>query len=114
MSCSMFDSERRMSVRRYNGTFVDFPGAEVESYIVAFEENWREFQQLRATIPAGGEFQRPGKQGMPIRVGGYFEGVCLRSYHMPIRTEQELQRVVSGYRYALGRTSDVQALLHRL
>ena len=99
---------------RHNGTFVDVPGAQVESHIAAFEENWREFQELRATIPAGGEFQRPGKQDMQIRVGGYNEGVCLRSYHMPIRTEQELQRVVGGYRYALRRASEVQALLHRL
>jgi len=99
---------------RHNGTLVDVPGAEVEAYMNAFAENWREFQQLKASIPVGGQFQRAGRKGMQIRIGPFREGVCLEMYHMPIRTEAELQSVIGSYRYALQRAAQAQALLQRL
>src|SRR5262245_55178777 len=67
---------------RYNGTFVDIAGGDVEAYIEAFIDNWHEYERLKATVPPRGGFEKPGRMGMTIRIGPFNEGVCLRSYHM--------------------------------
>ena len=100
--------------QRHNGTFLNVSGDRVEKYISAFDENWREYVQLKTSIPAGGEFQQSGRMGMQIRIGGFHEGVCIQSYHMPIRTETQQQKVIGSYRYALKRATEAQNLLKQL
>jgi hypothetical protein len=97
--------------RRYNGTFVTIPGNLIEQYIAAYEDNWEEYQQLKRTIPAGGEFSKPAKMGMSIRIGGFFQGVCLKSYHMPVASRGHLDRILDGYREATRRVNEVQTSL---
>lgn len=99
---------------RYNGTFVRIPGASISEYVTAFADNWREYTQLRVTIPAGGEFTKSGRCGMTIRIGGFRQGVCLRDYHMPIESETQLAKVISGYRYAADRAPQIQRFLATL
>ncbi|MCA1771939.1 MAG: hypothetical protein LC677_04680 [Halomonas sp.] len=99
---------------RYNGTFVTVPGASIEKYISAFAENWAEFEQLKESIPKGGDFSKPGKQGMTIRIGNFAQGVCIQSYHMPISSAQELEKVIGGYRYAAQRAPKIQEFLGSL
>jgi hypothetical protein len=99
--------------RRHNGTFVSVPGKSIEQYISAFTNNWSEYEQLKTAIPRGDEFSKAGKMGMSIHIGS-FEGVCLQSYHMPIRSAQQLERVISGYRYAAQRAPQIQKLLASL
>ena len=96
---------------RYNGTFVSVYGHSVEAYICAFNDNWAEYEQLKASIPSGGEFSKNCKMGMSIHVGGYSEGVCIKSYHMPIRSLQQLETVTAGYRYAAQRAPQIQKFL---
>ncbi|MEW6208095.1 MAG: hypothetical protein AB1631_06995 [Acidobacteriota bacterium] len=99
---------------RYNGTFVRVQGTEVEKYIQAFIDNWEEFEKLKAAIPKDGEFSKPGKMGMTIRVGGFAEGVCINSYHMPIKTRAMLDEVIRSYRYAMERAIQIKAFLSNL
>lgn len=99
---------------RYNGTFVSVSGNSIEQYISAFNENWKEYEQLKATIPKGGDFSKPGKQGMTIRIGNFAQGVCIRSYHMPISSAQQLEKIISGYRYAAQRAPQIQQFLASL
>lgn len=96
---------------RYNGTSVSVSGDSIEQYISAFNENWAEYEQLKASIPKGGEYSKNGKMGMSIRVGGFAQGVCLYSYHMPISSIQRLEAVIGSYRYATQRASQIQKLL---
>ena len=63
------------------------------------------------SIPKGGEFTKNGKMGMSIRIGGYWEGVCLRSIYMPIKSIEHLTKVIDSYRYAEQRAPQVQQLL---
>ena len=98
--------------RRYNGTFVTIPGNMIEQYIAAYEDNWEEYQQLKHTVPAGGEFSKLAKMGMSIRVGGFYQGVCLKAYHMPIASRGHLDRVLDGYRDAILRVNGVQTSLN--
>lgn len=99
---------------RYNGTFVSIPGKQVREYIDAFSENWAEYQKLKQTIPAGGEFSKTGAMGMSIRIDAFNSGVCLQSYHMPIASEDQLKAVIAGYEYATNRAKEVQLLLQQL
>lgn len=99
---------------RYKGTFVKISGSSIEQYIAAFNDNWAEFEQLKDSIPSGGEFSKPGKMGMTIRIGRFAQGVCINSYHMPINSIQQLDRVVGGYKYAAERAPQIQKFLSSL
>jgi hypothetical protein len=99
---------------RYNLTVVSVPGSSIEQYITAFNDNWAEYEQLKASIPKDGAFEKNGKMGMSIRIGNFAQGVCLRSHHMPISSAQQLERVIGGYRYAVHRAPQIQNLLMSL
>lgn len=99
---------------RYNGTFLSVPGFRIDQYISAFNENWAEYEQLKSAIPKGGGFSKPGKMGMQIHIGNSGEGVCIESYHMPIRSKQQLEKVINDYRYATQRAPQIQELLASL
>lgn len=99
---------------RYSGDFVRIAGSEVPEYILAFEQNFVDLQTLKAAIPKGGEFTKEGLKGMQLRVGDYRNGVCIRSYHLPIDSPERLREVVEGYRYAIQRAPQIQQLLSNL
>ena len=65
------------------------------------------------TIPAGGIFETNGLMGMSIRIG-WAEGVCLKSYHMPINSETKLNQVIKDYNYAKERALKLQEMLRLL
>jgi hypothetical protein len=99
---------------RYNGTFITVPGSSIEQYISAFNDNWKEYERLKSATPAGGDFSKSGKMGMTIRIGKFAQGVCIHSYHMPISSAQQLNKVISGYRYAVQRAPQIQKFLNSL
>lgn len=99
---------------RHKGEFVTVPGASIRNYILAWNTNWAEFEQLKQAIPAGGEFSKVGVQGMSIRIGQFRPGVCIHSYHMPISTRGDLDRIIRAYEYAALRAPKVQHLLETL
>lgn len=99
--------------RRYNGTFVTIPGSEIDKYIDAWKNNFNKYTELKQTIPPGGTFNAAGEMGMCIRIG-FSEGVCLRSYHMPIRTADKLNQVLFDYSFAKIRAQQIQRLLQSL
>lgn len=99
---------------RYKGTSVTVHGSSIEQYISAFQDNWTEYETLRASIPSGGEFVKNGKMGMSIRISTFAPGVCLRSHHMRINSKQRLDDVIAAYRYAAQRALQIQALLATL
>lgn len=50
---------------------------------------------------------------MSIRIG-FAEGVCLKSYHMPIKSRQKLEQVILDYLYAKERAKQLQSILKTL
>lgn len=100
--------------RRHNGTFVTVPGESIQHYIDAFLENWKEYENLKNSIPQGGDFVKVGKFGMSIRIGRFRDGVCIKDYHMPISTQSKLDQILDGYRYAIDRAKQIRALLSTL
>jgi hypothetical protein len=98
---------------RYNGTSVSIEESEVEEYIQAFIENYNEWQKLKEVVPKGGSFEKTGKAYMTIRVGeSYWEGVCLRSYHMQIKDKEKLNQVTESYKYAIKRAKEISEKLY--
>ena len=98
---------------RYNGTFITIPGEKIDLYIEAYRENFVEFLALKQTT-LNEKINKPGKMGMQIRVKDYFEGVCIKSYHMPISTNDKLEKLIHGYKHAKSRVSIAQAFLKSL
>lgn len=99
---------------RYNGTFVRIQGSQVHSFISAFQENWEKYSELKKSIPKGGEFNAAGNLGMQIRVGDFNEGVCIESYHMPLKSIDSVNKVIEGYKYAMKRAPEIQKFLSSL
>jgi len=99
---------------RYNGEFVSVHGLAIERHIAALIDNFAEYEQLKTQIPAGGDFSKVGKESMTIRLGRFHPGVCLRSYHMPISSAVQLNSVIGDYRYAAGRSPQIQNFLAAL
>ena len=99
---------------RYNGDFVRVQGSQVLNYITAYQENWEKYCELRKTIPKGGDFNLPGKLGMQVRLGGFNDGVCIKSYHMPLNSINSINKVIEGYKYALKRAPEISKFLSSL
>lgn len=95
---------------RYNGTFKTIYHYEIDNYISAWRNNFKKYQELKSIIPSDGNSDYPGEKGMSIRFG-FSEGVCLTSYHMPIRNETELNSVIRDYETAKSMASYVQQIL---
>lgn len=96
---------------RYNGTFKTIYHYEIDNYISAWRNNFKKYQELKNILPTGGNSDYPGEKDMSIRFG-FSEGVCLTSYHMPIRNETELDAVIRDYETAKSRASYVQQILN--
>lgn len=94
--------------------FVSVPGAQVESYISTFRQNWEDFERLKSSIPVGGEFVKEGQMGMMIRIGKFSQGVCIKSYHMPISSKNHLESVISSYNHDSERAKIIQKCLAHL
>ncbi len=99
---------------RYNGTFVSIPGKEIDEYIQAWRDNFKKYLDLKKAIPKDGEYNTYGEKNMSIRIGNWCSGVCLKSYHMPINNEEELEAVLCDYEYAKKRAHQLQTVLSSL
>lgn len=99
---------------RYNGEFVSIHGLGIEKHISALVENYTEYELLKTIIPKGGDFSKAGKENMTIRLSNFNQGVCLRSYHLPISSAALLEKVIADYRYAAGRAPQIQSFLAAL
>ena len=96
---------------RYNGTFLSIHSTEIDAYIDAWKENFNKYLQLKQVLPSGGNADYSGKMGMSIRFG-WTEGVCIKSYNMPIRTQEELNLVIQDYESAKLKAAQIQKLLN--
>ena len=99
---------------RYNGTFKRIYSNEIDKYISAWKNNFNKYTILKEQIPKGGEYSVGGEMGMTIRIGSWSEGVCLISYHMPIKSYCELQKIVEDYENAKISAMKIQTILRDL
>lgn len=100
---------------RFNGTLFTVEGKEIDRYIDAYERNWVKYVDLKKMrSQLGGEFKTIGEQSMNIFVGGFFDGICITSYHMPIKEKTQLDRFVDSLKWAKDRGIEIQKILMSL
>ena len=100
---------------RYTGTWLKITGDLIDKYIEAFEKNWEKYKSLKETISSlKGEMKIEGEMKMTIYVGGHFDGVCIESYHMPLKTEEEIKTVIADYFWAKQRGPEVVNIMNQL
>lgn len=98
---------------RYNGTFVTLEGRDINKYIDAWANNFDKYLKLKETVLTGGNFETAGSMNMTIRIG-FVEGVCIRSYHMPVRTHEKIIEIITDYEYARDKASKISVMLNAL
>ena len=102
---------------RHNGELIEISSINVAKYILAFKNNYRKMQELKKTIPHGGNFDVAGECGMHIG-RGLFNGVTIAKWYnhlhngnIPVRTESDLNKVVSDYEYSIRKAEEITKLL---
>lgn len=95
---------------RYNGTSLTIYDNQIDDYISAWINNFNKYVELKAIIPDGGNSEYPGEMGMSIRFG-FNEGVCIKSYHFPIKTKEKLDLIINEYLEVKQRALQIQKLL---
>ena len=93
--------------RRYKGTFVSIPSSQIDQYIEAWKNNLKKYFELQRTVKNGQNFQMIGEMGMTIGVGGFLDGVSLRSYHMRAKTIKDIADIIKDYNYARNRATHI-------
>ena len=100
---------------RYKGEFFDIPGNKIDDYIVAWQENFKKYLELKATIPSKSEFHSQGKMDMIIAINSYFdEGVSLTHRGISVKTEKELKNLIENYEFAKKRALEIMTFLKKL
>lgn len=84
---------------RLNGLFVKIPGKQIDSYISAWRNNFDKYIEMKKIMLQGENYQINGEMGMKIHFGA-IEGVCLRSCHLPVKTQEQLTCLLEDYENA--------------
>ncbi len=92
---------------RYNGDRIIINPNDLTPYIQAYEENWKRYKELKAMKKEEKKITMKGKKNMTINAGGPFDGVCIRSYHLPIKTERKLKEFIETLKWAEKRGIEV-------
>ena len=71
------------------------------------ENQFKKYFELKKSVPNCGSYQTEGKMRMTIRVGGLWDGVSLRSYHMCVKTEQGVNKIITDYEYSKRRAAQL-------
>lgn len=100
---------------RYNGTWIRISSSEIDSYIGAYRENWEKFKEMSSMQKKlGGELNADGKLNMRINVGGWANGICIRSYHMPLCSEKQIKSIIDSFNWAKNRGPEIKRFLKSL
>lgn len=97
--------------RRYNGTFVQIDGNNIDRYISALRKNFEKYLALNKSVQSNTPIALKGDMGMTIIIGGRLTGVGLASYHMLIDSESELEKIIKEFKAAEIRAKEIQAML---
>jgi hypothetical protein len=87
--------------RRYNGTILRIDASMLQQYVAAWEENWRTYRVLRASMPSLC-FSAEGKFGMRVDAAG------VRLHKLRVSNDAELDAMLNMLRQAKKRGSELQ------
>lgn len=98
---------------RHNGTFFEIEDKEIDKYVSAWKNNFKTYTALQTKFSYNESFETTGEKNMPIRIGK-FSGVYLMPFNLPVKNENELNRLLSDYAYAKKRATQVQCMMKTL
>ena len=98
---------------RHNGTFFEIEDKEIDKYVSARKNNFKTYTALQTKFSYNESFETTGEKNMPIRIGK-FSGVYLMPFNLPVKNENELNRLLSDYAYAKKRATHVQCMMKTL
>lgn len=99
---------------RYNGTFFRINGKDVDKYIAAWINNFEKYKKLKNTLSLNGTYETTGEAGMKISIGGYRDGVCIDAWHMNIREQSKIDRIIADYKQCKVKAVTIQNMLKSL
>ncbi len=102
---------------RYDGEFITISSSNVPTFIIAFKNNYKKLQELKKTIPIGGNFDIIGECGMHIGLGSFY-GVTIAKWYnhlsngnIPVKNESDLTIVITDYEYCIKKAEEIKNLL---
>lgn len=97
---------------RYNGTFLRIDSRKLDSYIIAYKNNWNKYNELKEIKhKLGNEFSISGELGMKISIGGWINGICIDNYHMPLDTEKKINDLIDSFIWAKEKGAEIMNFL---
>lgn len=100
--------------RRYNGTFFRIKGNDIDKYIAAWINNFDKYLKLKSSMELSGTYETIGEARMKISVGGYRDGVCIDAWHMNVREQSKIDRIVADYTQCKSKAKTIQEMLRTL
>jgi hypothetical protein len=95
--------------RRYNSTSFVIHGSQMNEYILALRENFIKYNELKTTLNSKTEVRIRGIKNMIIIIGGNKEGVYLYNFYLPVKTEQQLDKMIKYLNYTKNRVEEIIA-----
>ena len=99
---------------RYNGTWKTIFSKDVNKYIEAWKNNFATYLKLKSQLSLEGTYEKIGEAGMKISIGGYWDGVCIDSWHMNVRTQEKIDAIIEDYLNAKKKAIAIQEMLKAL
>ena len=99
---------------RYRGAHNSINGQDVAGLIEVLQTAWSELPSIAVSATQTTRVTRDYKYEVVTSASSTGNCVYLFSYRIAIRTEQELEELISSYRHALARVPKVQAFLRDL
>ncbi|MCH5155052.1 MAG: hypothetical protein J1F69_00450 [Clostridiales bacterium] len=88
---------------------------QIDSYIAAWQDNLKQYKELKATLPEKSESVTRGKLGMIIAVNSRIqEGVSLSYHGINAKNEKDLKKILDSYEYARNRANLIMSFLRQL
>ena len=96
---------------RYNGTFRQINGKEIDSYIVSLKDNFKKYLDMKNNFDGKSKLSIAADNGMSIQLGGtYGSGVYMFYYHKLISTQEDLHNVIRDLIYAKKKAISIQSV----
>ncbi len=97
---------------RYNGTFFTINAKEIDSYVIAYRNNWKKYVELtEIKSKLGNEFSISGEMGMKISVGGIYDGICIYPYCMPLSSDHVIRNLLDSFEWAKSKGPEIMNFL---
>ena len=96
---------------RYNGRFFKIQSCDIQKYIIAFNDNWTKYEDLKK-LNTPGQLSVTCEMDMRIFIGdSFFNGLSLNQYDVLLKTRKEVDAAIDDLTAAYKRGSELIVIL---